>query len=85
MFSLGAFSLEAPTDDKCRNLNFRLYLDGKGWQQKISANDDKSMSPPDRKILVKVTAKNPGYGATCVAVVLSAITILTENEKMPNG
>lgn len=39
----------------------------------------------NKKIVIKVTGDNPGYGATCVALLLSATTILNENKKMPEN
>lgn len=39
----------------------------------------------DKKIITKVTGDNPGYGATCVALLLTATTILKEQTKMPDN
>lgn len=39
----------------------------------------------NKKIITKVTGKNPGYGATCVALLLAATTILNEKTKMPEN
>lgn len=34
--------------------------------------------------MVRVSGMNPGYGATCVAVLSAALTILRESDKMPS-
>lgn len=38
---------------------------------------------PDRSIHVRVSSQNPGYGFTCVALLLSAINLLTSAERIP--
>lgn len=59
-----------------------LFL-GNGWNEKFSDPTAKPHGDPVKSQLTKVTGMNPGYGATCVALLLSATTVLTENSLMP--
>lgn len=67
------------------NAQFAIYFRGEGWdkEEKLLEPTDQFKSPPTKKIVTKVSGTNPGYGATCVALVLSALTILRESDKMP--
>ncbi|KAI4465927.1 hypothetical protein MML48_3g00014141 [Holotrichia oblita] len=85
LFSLGSFTLGGPSEEKQKTSLYNLYLEGEGWSEKLSEPTDQFKSPPNKTISVKVTTRNPAYGATCTAAVLSAIMILTESDKMPNG
>lgn len=58
-------------------------MEGEGWEEKLLQSTDEFITPPNKKMLVEVSGKNPGYGATCTTIVLCAIMILTENENMP--
>ena len=83
-FSAGLFSRESPSEEKIKNMHFSVTLFGEGWKGKLVDGNDQYSTPPDKLISVKVKGSNPGYGATCVSLLLSAITILTEPEKMPS-
>lgn len=50
----------------------------------MAEGSDEYKSPTDSTIVAKVKGRNPGYGATCVALTLAALTVLTETEKLPN-
>ena len=65
------------------NTYFEMVFNVDGWKDKLSDPGDKYETPMDKKMVTKVTGRNPGYGATCVALLLSATTILNENSKMP--
>lgn len=82
-FSLGLVSHEGPSDEAMNNTQFSTYFEGRGWEEKLSDPREKYAYPPNKLIRTKVTGTNPGYGATCVALLLSARTILEETEKMP--
>lgn len=85
LFSLGFASHEGPTEQTMENAEFAIYFSAEGWdkEEKLLEPNDQYKSPPSKRILTKVSGTNPGYGATCVALVLSATTILKENDKMP--
>lgn len=67
------------------NTDFAMYLKGVGWtrDEELLEASDQFKAPPKKKLLVKVSGTNPGYGATCVALLLSATTILRQADKMP--
>ncbi|KAK9700333.1 Saccharopine dehydrogenase NADP binding domain [Popillia japonica] len=85
LFSLGSFTLGGPSDEKQKASLYNIYLEGEGWSEKLAEPTDEFKSPPNKTISVKVSTRNAAYGATCTAAVLSAIMILTESDKMPNG
>lgn len=78
------FSHEGPTDERQENTFFDIVFYGKGWSEKLPGPMDNYTTPPDKTITAKVSGRNPGYGATCLAFALSAVIILTEGDKMPN-
>lgn len=83
IFSLGFFSHEGPSDETMKNTKFSITFYGDGWA-KGETGENRS-STPTKKLITRVSASNPGYGATCVALLLSAKTILTEKEKLPGN
>lgn len=83
MFSLGYVSHEGPSEETQNNTRFTITLYGQGWKEKLSESTDEYKSPPDSALVVKVKGINPGYGATCVALTLAAVVILTETDKLP--
>lgn len=78
-------SHDGPTEEDMKNTKFRMTFVGEGWpkNEKLTEVTDKHPNPPTKKLVTRVGATNPGYGATCVALLLSATTILSENDKMP--
>lgn len=83
LFSLGLVSHEGPSDEAAKNTHFTMHFEGRGWEEKLASPEEKYPYPPNKVIRTKVTGTNPGYGATCVALLLSARTILQEADKMP--
>ncbi|CAK1541230.1 unnamed protein product [Leptosia nina] len=77
-FSFGAITRSGPSEEVMNGTVFSFLLLGVGWPEGADLN-----TPPTKKLTVKVSGVNPGYGATVVAVLFSAITILKEKEKMP--
>lgn len=83
LFSLGMVSHKGPSDDVMRRTRFAFHFEGRGWQEKLKDPNEKYSYPPNKVIRTKVCGTNPGYGATCVALLVSAKTILQESDKMP--
>ncbi|KAJ8678991.1 hypothetical protein QAD02_014778, partial [Eretmocerus hayati] len=84
-FSGGFVSHEGPKPESMENTYFSVTLIAKGWNQKLSEPTDQHTDPPNKEMITKVTGRNPGYGATCVALLMSAITVLKESAKMPDN
>jgi len=82
--TFGYITNEGPKDEEMKNVKFTMYLIGKGWESKLTSPDDKHTDTPNVTRSVKVCGTNPGYGATCVMLLHSALTILDESEKMPS-
>uniref|UniRef100_A0A1Y1MIX5 Saccharopine dehydrogenase NADP binding domain-containing protein n=1 Tax=Photinus pyralis TaxID=7054 RepID=A0A1Y1MIX5_PHOPY len=80
VFSGGHFDHESPNEEVVENTKICMYFYGKGWSNK---KDSQFNQPPNKSILGKIDIVNPAYGFTCLAVVLSAIIILTEPSKLP--
>ncbi|XP_055622734.1 saccharopine dehydrogenase-like oxidoreductase [Toxorhynchites rutilus septentrionalis] len=85
VFSLGLVSHQGPSDEAMNNTHFSMYFEGRGWEENLSDPFDKYVYPPNKIVRTKVTGTNPGYGATCVALLLSARTILKETAKLPGN
>ncbi|GJQ68963.1 hypothetical protein Trydic_g6148 [Trypoxylus dichotomus] len=85
LFSFGMFNREGPSDEKQENSIFDICIEGEGWDEKPLEPTDEFKTPPNKKISANVGARNPAYGATSIAVVLCAVMVLTESEKLPNG
>ncbi|XP_053699474.1 saccharopine dehydrogenase-like oxidoreductase [Sabethes cyaneus] len=83
LFSFGMVSHEGPSEEAMNNIHFSMHFEGRGWEENLGNPNEKYAYPPNKMLQTKVTATNPGYGATCVALLLSAKTILREAEKMP--
>lgn len=83
IYSAGYFSREGPSEETQKNTVFTITLCGQGWKEKLAEGSDEYKSPPDSTIVAKVKGTNPGYGATCVAVTLAGIVVITETDKLP--
>lgn len=83
IFSFGRVSHEGPTKETMEKSKFTMHLFGKGWSEKLALPTEGYQLPPTKEIYVQVNGTNPGYGATCVALVLSAVTLLKEKSALP--
>ena len=78
--SLGIVTKEGPADNVMNNTQFTFELVGKGWETGADVENTK----PNKTIVAKVSGTNPGYGATVVALLMAAHTILKERENLPS-
>ncbi|KAM3959966.1 saccharopine dehydrogenase-like oxidoreductase [Aphomia sociella] len=78
-FSAGLITRQGPKEEVMNNTFFKFELVGKGWEK----GADIESTPPNKTIIAKVSGVNPGYGATVVALLHSAITVLQQQDKMP--
>jgi len=83
VFSGGFISHEGPSEEQRKNSYVDLTLLGEGWKEKLAEPTDQHDSPPNKHIVVKVSGKDPGYGLTCTILLLAAVTVLRESDKMP--
>lgn len=83
LFTFGMVSKEDLNEDDINKCHFTMHFKGKGWTEKLAEGTDKYSTEPDKEMYVRVKAKNIGYGATCVALILTAKILITEKEKLP--
>uniref|UniRef100_D3TLJ2 Putative saccharopine dehydrogenase n=1 Tax=Glossina morsitans morsitans TaxID=37546 RepID=D3TLJ2_GLOMM len=84
-FSMGLISHEGPSESQMERTYFSLTMKALGWPKpERSSNSVKEFrDPPTKTLTVKISGINPGYGATCVALLCTAVIILKESDKMP--
>ncbi|XP_032673153.1 saccharopine dehydrogenase-like oxidoreductase [Odontomachus brunneus] len=57
-----------------------------GWSEKLANPTDKHTDPPNKELITKLNdVVDPAYRVTCTTLVLSAIMILKEADKMPDN
>ncbi|XP_060802021.1 saccharopine dehydrogenase-like oxidoreductase isoform X1 [Amyelois transitella] len=79
LFSGGFVTRQGPKEEVMNNSYFRFDMIGAGWEK----GRDVEKTPPNKEIVARVSGVNPGYGATVVALLYSALTVLREQDKMP--
>lgn len=62
---------------------FSITFKALGWSEKLAEPSDKHTDLPNKKLIAKVHG-GEAYNVTCIAVILSAIMILKEADKMPD-
>lgn len=82
-FFLGITEKEGPEEETVEKINFEMTFVAKGWKEKKVPREVKI--PPSKKMIAKVTAKNPAYQATSVSLLLSAKMIIKETSKLPES
>lgn len=81
--SFGYVSKDGITEERMNSSKFNMTFYAKGWGEKLTEPTDKYSTPPTKTMKAIVSGTNPGYGTTCVGVLLCAATILKESAKMP--
>ncbi|KAL3280422.1 hypothetical protein HHI36_017904 [Cryptolaemus montrouzieri] len=79
-FSLGVFGDVEPSEEKLEMGWFRMTLHGKGWKGKPLNSQE---TETNKELIVQVKGRNQGYGATGLCMILAAIVLITEPEKLP--
>lgn len=83
LFSCGMVSHEGPPEDERAEVEFSMTFLGEGWSEVNSVPEEEHTQPPAKKMITKVSGMDPGYGFTCTALILSAVTVLKDASKMP--
>ncbi|XP_037946560.1 saccharopine dehydrogenase-like oxidoreductase [Teleopsis dalmanni] len=86
LFTFGFVSHEGPSEIVMNNTHFSFTIKALGWAKSsnLAEPTDQYKDAPNKSVVVKVSGTNPGYGATCVALLSTAVTILKESDKMPS-
>lgn len=85
IFLRGVTSHEGPKEETVEKTEFEMIFIARGWKEQIDNSIKEPKIPLNKKMIARVWAKNPGYGATSVALLLSARTILYESAKIPES
>lgn len=80
VMTAGVFTSAGPDREELKKLSFTVTLIGQGWAEQLASGSDQHNEPPDSSITVKVSGPDPGYGATALMMVASAMTILREKQ-----
>uniref|UniRef100_A0A1B6MG41 Saccharopine dehydrogenase NADP binding domain-containing protein n=1 Tax=Graphocephala atropunctata TaxID=36148 RepID=A0A1B6MG41_9HEMI len=81
-FSAGYASREGPSENTRTGTLFSVTFFGQGWTEAVGEGEQHP-DPPNKTMVTKVSGRDPGYGFTTTALLLSAVTILKESDKMP--
>lgn len=81
IFTGGIFKLKGPTKKQIETSSFSITLIGKGWKDKLPDADSEHDTPPDTKMVVKVSGPEAGYVTTPICMVQCAVTLLKEVSK----
>ncbi|XP_034936676.1 saccharopine dehydrogenase-like oxidoreductase [Chelonus insularis] len=84
-FSGGFASHEGPKPEVMSRTHFSITLKASGWKEKLADPTDKHVNSPDKEMIARVSGINPGYGATCAMLMISALIVLRESDKMPDN
>jgi hypothetical protein len=80
------FSKNEPSEEMIEGSRLAMHFIGKGWTEKLKEPTDQYEDPPNKTLHTKVSGANLGYGITCIAILLAAKTILSdEKSKMPGN
>jgi len=85
LFSFGVFDHKGPSKEQMDETSFSLTLAGKGWEDKMSEPTDVYVDDPTKQMVARVSGPEPGYVATPIFMVQSALVVLREAGKLPLG
>ncbi|XP_034936717.1 saccharopine dehydrogenase-like oxidoreductase [Chelonus insularis] len=84
-FSGGLASHEGPDPEILPKTHFSITLKATGWKEKLLNAHSMHSNSPNKEIIARVSGTNPAYGATCTMLMISALMILRESDKMPDN
>ncbi|XP_076224526.1 GTP cyclohydrolase punch [Nomia melanderi] len=84
-FTCGYVSHEGPSRKVQENTHFKFTFIAKGWTEKLAEPTDNHKDPPNKVLTAQVSGVDPGYGATCTMLLLAAMMILKESDKIPEN
>ncbi|KAL2717694.1 saccharopine dehydrogenase-like oxidoreductase isoform X2 [Vespula squamosa] len=84
LFTWGIVSHEEPSEETLNKLEMSLTFLAHGWTEKLSEPSDVHSDLPNKEMVTKVTCVNP-YNVTAIIVILCALTIFKESDKMPES
>ncbi|XP_070517493.1 saccharopine dehydrogenase-like oxidoreductase isoform X2 [Cardiocondyla obscurior] len=85
LFTNGVITHENPDPEILKSTHFSMTFKATGWTEKLAKPTDKHINPPNKEVITEITGVSPAYEMTSILVILSAITILKEANKMPDN
>ncbi|KYM97013.1 putative saccharopine dehydrogenase [Cyphomyrmex costatus] len=85
LFSFGYASHKSPNPEIHKSTHLAVTFKASGWTERLAKPTDKHTDPPNKKVITRFSCDSPGYEFTGVAVMLSAIIILNEIDKIPDN
>lgn len=84
---MGLFSPKGPNTYLLEMSSYKIKIHARGWSNDHE-NNQKSVTPDhnnemNHSMNFEISGENPYYGCGCVAVLLSASTLLEESQNMP--
>lgn len=80
VMTAGVFSRAGADEEELKKLRFTATLIGHGWSQPLASGSDQHSEAPDSSLAVEVSGPDPGYEATSLMLVATAMTILREKD-----
>nr|XP_037867667.1 saccharopine dehydrogenase-like oxidoreductase isoform X6 [Bombyx mori] len=81
VFTAGYMTRQGPSEVSRMNTKYTLTMTGKSWDSNVKNYEH----DPKKSLTVKVSGTDPGYYTTAMCLIISAMTILRESDKMPKG
>lgn len=83
--TVGFISKSGPTRQQVEETSYSMYVVGHGYSTKLNDPDEIHMDKPNKTMVVKISAPEPAYVTTALCMVQTALTVLQETEKLPEG
>lgn len=80
LFTLGILTEVGPTEDNMEGHSIEMVFKTKGWTKDQSLSEQ-----PKQQLWTRISARNPFYAMTAVAMLASAKIILQEKDKLPGS
>lgn len=85
IFSCGLFTKSPLTQEIRENSRFQITFYGEGWVRKEPKEAVSYSEPCNKKIVARMSGRNPAYESTGLILIASAITLLSEIDKLPEN
>ncbi|GMR30701.1 hypothetical protein PMAYCL1PPCAC_00896, partial [Pristionchus mayeri] len=79
--SFGMFKSSGPSREQQKEASFDCFIFGTGWAVGETAN----WGTPTKKMTLKCHGPDPGYAGASVCLTSSALALLDDKDKLPNG
>lgn len=84
MFLWGFFTYGELSEDTLDQIYLSITFYGKGWTEKLTGVNHQYQKPLNKAIVGHVKTSECAHRATCVALTLAAIVVITETDHLPD-